>query len=64
MIPISKPSIDTEELNAIKPIFNSGWLGMGQATQNFEEKIKSYIGAKHVIATNTGTNAIHLAMDT
>ena len=64
MIPISNPLIGAEELNAIKPIFNSGWLGMGEATENFEEKIESYIGAKHVIATNTGTNAIHLAMDT
>ena len=64
MIPISNPLIGAEELNAIKPIFNSGWLGMGEATENFEEKIKSYIGAKHVIATNTGTSSIHLAMDT
>ena len=63
LIPISKPSLGNKELNAIKSIFDSGWLGMGETTYNFEEKIKSYIGAKNVIATNTGTNAIHLALD-
>ena len=63
MIPVSKPSIGFEELNAIRPVFDSGWLGMGAITYEFEEKIKEYIGAKCVISTNTGTSAIHLALD-
>ena len=36
---------------------------MGSVTLEFEEKIKEYLGVKHVIATNTGTSAIHLALD-
>ena len=40
MIPVSKPSIGFEELNAIRPVFDSGWLGMGAITYEFEEKIK------------------------
>ena len=63
MIPVSKPSIGIQELNGIKPVFNSSWLGMGETTYKFEEKIRSYIGAKNIVSTNTGTNAIHLALD-
>lgn len=36
---------------------------MGSTTQAFEAAIKSYIGARHVIAVNSGTSALHIALD-
>lgn len=63
MIPVSKPSIGIEELDEIKKVFETGWLGLGSTVFEFENKIKEFIGAKNVIAVNTGTTAIHLALD-
>mgnify|MGYP001381283508 CR=1 FL=1 len=63
MIPVSRPSIGEEELAAIKKVFQTGWLGLGSVVFEFEEKIKEYVGAKHAIAVNTGTTALHLALD-
>ncbi len=63
MLPVSKPSIGEEELAKIKEVFSTAWLGMGSVVKEFEDAIKDYIGVKHVIAVNTGTSAIHLAID-
>ena len=62
IIPVSRPSIGEDELNAIRPIFDSGWLGMGSTVFEFEQLISEYINAKHVVCTNSGTSALHLAL--
>lgn len=63
MIPVSKPSIGSEELEEVKRVFDTGWLGLGSTVFEFEKKIKEYLGAKNVIAVNTGTSALHIALD-
>jgi len=63
MIPIARPSIGEEELAEVRKVFASGWLGMGSVVFDFEEAIKKYLPSKHVIATNTGTSALHIALD-
>jgi len=63
MIPVSRPSVEGEELSAVKEVFDSGWLGMGSKTEEFEKKIKAIIGCKHALAVNTGTSALHIALD-
>jgi len=63
MLPVSKPSISQEELRGVQEVFLSNWLGMGSVVKEFEQRIAEYIGVKHVIAVNTGTSAIHLAID-
>ncbi len=65
MIPVSKPSIGAEELKAIEPVFKSGWLGMGSVVKEFEDAIAAFIGGEpqsYVIAVNTGTTAMHIAL--
>lgn len=62
MIAISKPVTGPEEIAAMSKVFDSGWLGLGATVQEFEESLKAYLGAKHVVAVNTGTSAIHLAL--
>lgn len=44
--------------------FDVGWLGMGATTLDFENRIAAYLGldGRHVLATNTGTSAIHLGL--
>jgi perosamine synthetase len=63
MIPVSRPSIGREELLAIEKVFQTGWLGLGSVVFEFENKLKEYLPAKNVIAVNTGTTALHLALD-
>ncbi|MDD5596478.1 MAG: DegT/DnrJ/EryC1/StrS family aminotransferase [Victivallaceae bacterium] len=62
-VPLAKPCVGNDEFQAIKPIIDSGWLGMGAVVGQFEDGIKKYIGCRHVQAVNTGTSAIHLALE-
>lgn len=52
-----------EELEAVKKVFDTGWLGLGSTVFEFENKLKEYLNAKNVIAVNTGTTALHIALD-
>jgi perosamine synthetase len=63
LIPVSRPSIGEEELAAVKKVFDSGWLGLGAQVLEFEQAFQKFLGAKHVVCTNTGTTALHLALD-
>ena len=64
MLPVSRPSLGEEELEAIRRVFQSRWLGLGAVVKEFEDRIASYLGGgRQVVATNTGTTALHLALD-
>jgi perosamine synthetase len=63
MIPIQRPFLGPEELAAVAQVFDSRWLGMGEVTACFEEKLRAYLGVQHVLAVNTGTSALHLALE-
>jgi perosamine synthetase len=63
LIPVSRPSLGGDELELVKKVFESGWLGLGAQVLEFEQEIQKFLGAKHVVCTNTGTTAIHLALD-
>ena len=63
MIPVQRPSIGEEELKAVGEVFKTGWLGMGSVTKQFEDAVAAFLGAKNVVSTNTGTTALHLALD-
>ena len=63
MIQVFKPLIDVDKvLYELKPIFNSGWIGLGPKTKEFEDKLSEYIGAKHFVALNSATAGLHLAI--
>lgn len=63
MLPVSRPCVGDEEIEKIREVFSSNWLGMGSVVKEFEESVKAFIGSKYVVAVNTGTSAIHLAVD-
>ena len=63
MIQVFKPEIDTERiLNELRPILNSGWIGLGPKTKEFETKLSEYIGSKYFVALNSATAGLHLAV--
>jgi perosamine synthetase len=63
MLPIQRPSTGAEELEEIKKVLDTGWLGLGSTVTEFENLIKEYLGVNHVVAVNTGTTALHIALD-
>src|SRR6185295_10351027 len=62
MISVARPSLGAEEMRAVEEVFRSGWLGLGAATRDFEKALEGYLGRRHVIAVNSGTSALHLAL--
>lgn len=62
MIQVFKPSLGEEEFDAVREAMQSGWIGLGPKTQEFEQKFSSYVGSKYAIGLNSGTAALHLAL--
>jgi len=62
VIPIAKPLIGDEEINAVTEAMRSGQLAQGKAVAGFEDAFAKYVGAKHAVACTSGTTAIHLAL--
>lgn len=63
MINVAKPSTGKAELDSIEAVLKTGWLGMGDKVFQFENELKKIFKRKYVIGVNTGTTAIHLALD-
>jgi dTDP-4-amino-4,6-dideoxygalactose transaminase len=63
-IPVFKPLIEQEEFDASRQALELGWLGMGSYVGEFEEGLKTFLGAadRYVTATSTGHAAIHLGL--
>jgi dTDP-4-amino-4,6-dideoxygalactose transaminase len=55
-------SIKTEIDAAALRVLASGQYVQGEEVARFEEEFAEYCGAKHAIAVNTGTSALHLAL--
>ena len=64
MVPVFKPLIEQEEIDASRESLELGWLGMGSYVSSFEAKVKDIIGApdRHVAALSTGTAGLHIAL--
>ena len=64
MIPVFKPLLEQEEMDAARDALQLGWLGMGAYVGTFEQQLKDFLGAedRHVVAVSTGHAAIHLAL--
>lgn len=59
---LCKTHISDEAKANVARVLESGWCGLGPETDAFEKEFASYIGAKHAIATNSGTEALRLAV--
>ncbi|MDN5201203.1 DegT/DnrJ/EryC1/StrS family aminotransferase [Fulvivirgaceae bacterium BMA10] len=59
----SKPSVGMEELKRVQKVFDSNWLGMGDVVRKFEIEVENFLGNGIVIAVNSGTSALHLALE-
>jgi dTDP-4-amino-4,6-dideoxygalactose transaminase len=62
-IPFHVPAIGEDEIRSVVETLKSGWLTTGSKVKSFEEDFARYVGSKHAIAVNSGTAALHLALD-
>jgi perosamine synthetase len=63
MIPLSVPNISPEEQRLVAEAVQSGWVSTGgPMIPRFEAALSAYTGAAHVVALNSGTAALHLAL--
>lgn len=63
-IPIAKPLIGEEEINAVVEVLKSGMLAHGKEVEAFEREFADYLGgAKHGgVAVTNGTAALDVAL--
>ncbi len=61
-ISIHRTSVGKGELEAVRLVLESRWLGMGPVTAAFEERIREAVGSRHAIAVSSGSAALHLAL--
>ena len=57
------PDVDDAEISAITDVVRSGWVTTGPVAQKFEAEFGRFVGAPQAVAVNSGTAAMHLALD-
>ena len=62
-IPFARPDITDAEVAAVTKVLRSGWLTTGAEAKAFEGDFAAYVGARHAVGVNSGTAALHLALE-
>lgn len=60
-LPLSAPSFDEAEAQAVADVVRSGWLTMGPRTAQFEGEFATYVGSSAGVMASSCTAALHLA---
>ena len=61
-LPYALPLIGEDDINEVVDALKSGWIAKGPRTIEMEKKFAEYTGAKHAIAMNSATAALHIAL--
>lgn len=56
------PLITEDEINEVVETLRSGWIGTGPRVHQFQENFRDYVGARHAVALNSCTAALHLSL--
>ena len=62
-IPFHIPDIAEDEIEAVVETLRSGWLTTGPKVKQLERDFAEYIGCGDAVAVNSGTAALHLALE-
>tara|TARA_R100001129_G_scaffold179391_1_gene156153 strand:+ start:3622 stop:4782 length:1161 start_codon:yes stop_codon:yes gene_type:complete len=61
MIPYGKQDIQQSDIDAVVEVLTSDFLTQGPKVPAFEKAVADKVGAKHALAVNSATSALHIA---
>ena len=61
-IPVLKPDYDKQTKKDLLKVLDSGWVGQGPKTAEFEKEFAKYVGKKYCVMTNSCTSALDLCL--
>jgi len=61
MIPYGKQQISQDDIDSVVNVLKSDWLTQGPMVPKFEDALANYCEAKHAVAVNSATSALHIA---
>jgi dTDP-4-amino-4,6-dideoxygalactose transaminase len=61
-LPFSRPTINRAAIDEVVACLESGWITTGPRVKKFEEDLKTYVSAPHVLALTSATAGLHLAL--
>lgn len=61
-IPLSRPEITSEDIDAVNRVLKSGRLSIGPVVEEFETEFARTTGRRHAVACSSGTAGLHMAL--
>ncbi len=61
-LPFSRPTISQAAIDEVVACLKSGWITTGPRVKQFEDDLKAYLGAPHVLALTSATAGLHLVL--
>lgn len=61
MIPYGRQDITQADIDAVISVLRSDFLTQGPMVPRFEDAVAAHVGAKHGLAVNSATSALHIA---
>ncbi len=61
MIPYGRQHITDADIEAVVSVLRSDFLTQGPQVPRFEKTVAEHVGAKHALAVNSATSALHIA---
>jgi len=63
LLPYGRQEIDETEIESVARVLRSDYLTTGPVIEEFEQKFREYVGARHAVAVSSGTAALHAAVN-
>ena len=61
MIPYGRQILSDDDIEAVEAVLRSDFLTQGPVTYRFERALADRVGARHAVAVNSATSALHIA---
>ena len=61
MIPYGRQDITQTDIDAVVGVLQSDFLTQGPMVPRFEQNVAQHVGARHALAVNSATSALHIA---
>lgn len=61
-VPLSRPHIDPDDIDAVVGVLEGGWLTSGPVAEEFAARFAAAVGTQHAVPVTSCTAALHLAL--